>query len=887
MKVNNRKYVVQLGLRSLRVNRTRNLVAVLAIALTAMLFTSLFTIAFSINDGIQQSGFRQAGSWAHGGFKYLTEAQFDELSRDARISQYGLRRYLGMPVDAPFNKRHVEVSYADANQAHWMFCDPVEGRLPEAGTNEAATDTRVLELLGIEPRIGAEFSLSFQVDGHATTQRFTLCGWWYGDEASGASHILVPESRVDTVLRETGVTPPGNDGMTGAWSMDVMLNSGARRIQSELDAILRDHGYQSESRAQDGFVAAGVNWAYTGAQFSEKLDARTVILLLVMLAMILLTGYLIIYNVFQVSVAGDIRLYGMLKTIGTTPRQLRRIVRVQATALAFMGIPAGLLLGWVLGGVLTPAVAARLNGVSAGASANPLLFAGGAAFALATVLISCRRPGRMAARVSPIEALRYTERVAGSGEKRARRRARGASLLSMAWGNLGRNRGKTLVTVLSLSLAAVLLTITITFAGSFDMDKYLSRYVASDFLLADAGQLQTGVALFGADLALPESAVDAVQAQGSVMDGGRIYGKASDVQEFVAEDYYRQANSLWNDSAALDRRVDFMERDADGLLADDAQLYGMEPFALDRLGVVQGDIAKLSAPDSHYIAAVCQKDDYGAVVAGSHWAQLGDTVRLRYVEKYEYYDPDTGEVYPENADLDAVDNWQRRAVKYRDVEYTVAALVTVPTAFSYRYYGSDEFVLGAEAFMRDSGTACVMYYAFDTEDTSMAEMERFLEDYTQKTAPELNYESRNTYAVQYESFRSLFLLLGGTLSFIVGLVGILNFVNAIVTGISTRRRELAVLRAVGMTARQQRRMLTLEGLMYTLGAAVLAAVLTLLTAPAVRAVLGSAFWFLSYRFTLWPVLAISPAFAALGVVIPALSGRVERRHSIVERLWQE
>ena len=54
MKVNNRKCVFRLGLRSLRVNRTRNLVAVLAIALTAMLFTSLFTIAFSINDGIQR-----------------------------------------------------------------------------------------------------------------------------------------------------------------------------------------------------------------------------------------------------------------------------------------------------------------------------------------------------------------------------------------------------------------------------------------------------------------------------------------------------------------------------------------------------------------------------------------------------------------------------------------------------------------------------------------------------------------------------------------------------------------------------------------------------------------------------------------------------------------
>ena len=53
MNVANRKRVFSLGLRSLKANRARNLVAALAIALTAMLFTSLFTIAFSINEGFQ------------------------------------------------------------------------------------------------------------------------------------------------------------------------------------------------------------------------------------------------------------------------------------------------------------------------------------------------------------------------------------------------------------------------------------------------------------------------------------------------------------------------------------------------------------------------------------------------------------------------------------------------------------------------------------------------------------------------------------------------------------------------------------------------------------------------------------------------------------------
>ena len=73
MRVSNGACVRHLSRRTLRANRTRNLIAVLAIALTTILFTSLFTIALSINDGFQQSNFRQVGGYSHGGFKYLTE----------------------------------------------------------------------------------------------------------------------------------------------------------------------------------------------------------------------------------------------------------------------------------------------------------------------------------------------------------------------------------------------------------------------------------------------------------------------------------------------------------------------------------------------------------------------------------------------------------------------------------------------------------------------------------------------------------------------------------------------------------------------------------------------------------------------------------------------
>lgn len=884
MKVSNRGCIRRLSLRTLLASRTRNIVAVLAIALTAVLFTSLFTIALSINEGIQQNNFRQAGGWSHGTFKYLTEEQFEKLKDDPLIASWGLRRFLGMPTEVPFNKSHVEIGYSDANNAHWMYCDPVEGRLPQEGTNEAATDTHVLELLGVEPEIGAPFTVTFSVDGHTTTQTFTLCGWWEYDEAIVANHILVPESRVDAVLQEVGVTPPGSDGMTGEWNLDVMLRHGARSIAADLEEILENHGYQSETPGEN-YISIGVNWGYTGAQLSDRLDPSVAAIIVGVLGLILLTGYLIIYNVFQISVAGDIRFYGLLKTIGTTPRQLRRIIRTQALLLSLVGIPIGLLLGWLLGGVLTPVITARLNGVTTVVSVSPLLFAGAAIFALGTVLISCRRPGRLAGKVSPVEAVRYTEGKAPN--RKGKKRGKGVSLMSMAWANLGRSRGKTFLTVLSLTLAVVLLTLTVTFTVGFDMDKYVSNFTASDFILADAGQFQTGGDAFNDEMGVPEEVIDTVNAQGGIAWSGRIYGKTGPALEFVTEEYYRAMWGRWNPQEVVDSMVASKDRNEDGLLADRVQLYGMEPFALSHLTVLEGDLSKLNDPDGNYIAAVYSDDDYGNPAMDSHWARLGDTVTIRYVEETEYYNPDTGEVYGPWENVPEGASYVDRAIKYRDVDYTVAALVMVPYAFSYRYYGADEFIMGAETFLRDTGTDSVMYYAFDTTEEANAPMESFLADYTGTQNPQFDYESKASYAGEFESFRSMFLLLGGALSFIVGLVGVLNFFNAILTGITARRRELAVLQSIGMTARQLRTMLALEGLFYTVGAALLALALIVVTAPFVGPALNGMIWFFTYRFTVWPIAVVLPLFGALGILIPVLSCRAAQRYSVVERLRQE
>ncbi len=880
--VKNRRCIRELGFKTLKASKTRNIIAVVAIILTTLLFTSIFTIAISINEGFQQSTFRQVGGDFHGTFKEVTEARMNELRKDSLIKESGARLMLGMASGEPFNKAHVEVSYMEPVCAEHYFCEPEYGKLPEEGTDQAATDTRVLELLGVKPEVGAKFTITFDIDGNTSkpipvTRSFTLSGWWEYDSASFASQVVLPLDKT----REIAAMSSGQEQtMTGKWALNVMFGS-SLNIEDNMEKVLSNHGYQNEGLSEgENFIATGVNWGYTGA--SINMDAGTAIALASVLLLIVFTGYLIIYNVFQISVTNDIRFYGLLKTIGSTGKQLKRIIRQQALMLSLMGIPLGLVLGWLVGVRLTPEIVSQLSGVSNVTSVNPVIFIGSAAFALFTVLISCRRPGKKAAKVSPVEAVRYSDTV--SQKRKRRKTSKQVSLFSMAWANLGRSRGKTVVTVLSLSLAVMLLVVTVTFANGFDMQKYLSNFVAADFIVGDANYFQVGGMTWNAENAVPETLIDGVNAQGGIKSGGRTYGKTFSALELIDEDYYRQKWSRWNSQEMLDSKVRLMDREPDGKVADEVQLYGMERFCLDKLNVLEGDISGLYEPGSRKIAAVYSSDEKGNVYEDSHWARLGDKVKLRYVSKYEYYDPDTKEVYPEGMDLSNAD-WVRRAKEYKDIEYEVAALVDVPMPLGYRFYSADEFVMNDQTFISDSGTENVMYYACDMEDDAAnAKMESYLKEYTSGDGSEFDYESRASYENEFHEFRRLFLLLGSALSFIVGLVGVLNFINAVLTGIIARKRELAVLQAVGMTGEQLKKMLVFEGLLYTMCAMALCLVLEIVLSPLMKSAMEGLFWFFTYRFTLTPVLIVLPFFVVAGALVPVLVYRNMVKRTVVQRL---
>ena len=887
IRVKNRKIIKELARESLKATKTRNGIAVLAIILTTVLFTSLFTIAAIVNYSTEQAVFRQVGGDFHGTFKDITKDVLEELKEDSLIKESGMRQFLGMATGEGFHKTQTEVSYMDLVRAKGSFVVPKQGRLPKEHTNELACDTKVLEILGVKPEVGAEITLTYNLGGlegekQKVTDTFVLCGWWEFDEVSIANNILLPYSYVQEKVKD--YVPLNEYDITGKYDLDVYLKN-AKHIKKDLEKIAKNHGYQTKDADKENYINIGVNWGYTQVQMNERIDPQTIVAIGAMLFVFLLTGYLIIYNIFQISVAGDIQFYGLLKTIGTTKRQIKGIIYQQGLCLSAIAIPIGLILGYICGNVLAPVVMSTYTYKEVHATANPLIFIGSALFSFMTVMLSCRKPGKIAGKVSPIEAVKYIEeagRKKRKSKKSKRRTREKYTPVDMAYSNLGRNKKKTFLVVFSLSLMVVVLHVVVSITNGLSMDKFLKNLVLSDYVVAKAEYFRYSWG-FSKDSPVEESVIEEIGKQGEITEEGRVYGTSKAIRTEVPETWYRNYYGKYESEQELEEQINNMT--VDGKLMDVIQLYGMEEFPLSKLQVIDGDLSKLQDGTGNYILAVYATDDYDQVDKQSGWLSPGDTVTLQY-ETWEFYDEKTGEVIPQDEvgeeNYEKINDMELRIQDSWEKAYEVAATVALPYAMSYRYVTSSEFILPAEKFKKDTRTDTTMLYMYNTPEND--KMDAFLKEYTGETDTSLDYDSREKYEKQFKNYRNMFAIIGGVLCIVVGVIGVLNFFNAVFTSIITRRREFAMLRSIGMTTKQLQKMLVAEGVWYT--------VITLLFSLSVCAasgifmgkILGTMFWFFDYQFTLLPFIIVIPVFILLGFILPYGLFHMAKKDSIVEQL---
>lgn len=839
-KVKNQKVIRRLSTKTLLANKKKNLVAVMAIMLTCILFTAVFSIGGSMLKSSEESTMRQVGGSQMAGLKYARWEDYDILSKDSAVKDINAAIIVGRAANDELSDLNTEVNYADDLYAKGSFCEPETGRMPEK-RNEIAASSLVLEQLGVPCEIGARVPLQIDVEGKVTEENLTLVGFWEGDPVSMAQECWISRELAEELAPQPDVAYQDNPGEGFAGYLNINFNFATSwDIEGQVIALLERNGYDPD------ITAYGVNWAYS----TSSVDGETIAMIAGILLIILISGYLIIYNVFYINVTGEIHEYGLLKTIGTTAKQLKKLVRRQAMLLSLVGIPAGLVIGTLLSKVLLPIVMGQFTVRIQVFSMHPLIYAAAAVFTFATVFLSCNKPCRLAAKVSPMEALRYTEKTS---VKKKTKKSRKFSALHMAAENMKRSRKKILVVVLSLSMSLILVNMVYCIVHSFDTEKYVSNSIVGDFRINHESLENPGSPVTIWDGVSPEEFEMFAKTDG-VEKAYRVYASygttildETGVQRI--SDYMDRHEELQKDSLQIDLSKEAVSEKALG-----TYLYGVDEEAFKKLAFYTESVTWEEFNSGDYVIMAEQS------AGNEHWIfQTGDKIKLQM--------------------------YHTATETEEEKEYTVIAAADLPHPMSTRSipaFGT-EFILPEKEYLALTGNPGALNVTLEVAKEQQEAVEEMLQAYTENGDSELTYASRQTYLDEFEDLVSMFWIVGGALAFILALIGVLNFINAVVTGILTRKQEFAMMEAVGMTRKQLRGVLITEGIGY--------AVLTILfsvtvgsgiCALLVKAAAGS-IWFFSFHFSLLPILLCIPALLIVSVLVPFFAYQLNGA-SIVERL---
>ena len=471
---NNTKTIKRLSKQYFKKNKVRNLAAILAIVLTAFLFTSITSLAFNMVSSMQLSMQMQKGSKGDGTFGYMTEEQFEQLKNSDFVEQAGHRRTIGYASNAVGHS--VELNYADSIQQELTFCVPTHGSAPEKA-NEIATTELALKALGVEPEIGAEVPLEFELRGKTYHYDMVLSGWWEASNDS-VSVATVSEQFIKENPDVVQNTYAVDHVMSGVTFSDVVLKNKAN-VQQQLNEFVYSIGGNPEDMGADNFILASENQMSKGLTSSESIVFAVVFIL-----MFVVCGYLLIYNIFDISVMQDVRQYGLLRTIGTSTRQIKGIVNRQAVWLTLIGLPIGLIAGFFAGWVLLPIVTEIINleysMVGTSVSTSPLIFVIAALFTILTVFISTRKPAKKAAKISPLEALGYRPL---SGTRRDRKVTRGNVITRISWEQFVKDKKRTAMVLLSLAMSLSVYLCVVTMLDSQAARTIVSNNMDTDLVI--------------------------------------------------------------------------------------------------------------------------------------------------------------------------------------------------------------------------------------------------------------------------------------------------------------------------------------------------------------------------------------------------------------------
>ncbi|MFV0342773.1 MAG: FtsX-like permease family protein [Anaerocolumna sp.] len=807
---NPKKVLINLTKRYLKQNKLLNYFAILAIILTCILFTCLFNVFMTINSSIKEQAIEESGTRYSGSFDYLTFDEIETLNQSKYIKKSDYINNLGNVENIELNKNFSTTIFYFSPECFEEYrsikINNMVGKYPEKN-NEVMLSTTVLKQLGIASKIGEDIELNISFQDHLFKEKFVLSGYYEYNKFEDLQYVFLSDNFKNTTNIYNGQS---------IFFLLVDLKNNLN-LAEKFEDIINESGYNKNENER---ITYSINPAYSKFLF---MDIGTLSIIFLFVIFIILSGYLIIYNIFNISILNQVKFYGLLNTVGFTSKQIKAFILKQGLYLTGIALPIGMLLGYLIGNILLSYVM-KITEINLQINPNIYIFIFSGLFTAITVYLSLISPAKHANKLSSIDAVK----VNGTSISRRGNINKKLTIVHLAKLNILKNRKQFGILILSLSLMPILLNLVITFVSSFDYDRYMSRFVTSDFVVAHYNYFNSK---YDSNSVVDDKLINYIDNMDIVESGAiycdKVYGRSYEGNSFerVREDVF---STKYNNTEY------------------DIEMYGYDEFPLSKFEVINGKLDNDLLKTGNYIIEIIEVDDYNQPDFNTMRFKVGDRIDLYYNNEY---------------------------VK------TVTVLAQVKKIQAYaELVGTLDFIaelaLPSEEYLKLAPIPHKMSYVFNVPQTELNKIDIKLTEYISNVNESMKFKSKLDYKKQYHEAKNSFLIPGIFGAILVGFIGIFNFINVIITSIISRKEEFIVLNKIGMTGNQLKNMLLVEEILYTFFSSITFVILSCIVNLSALKYIIDHLWLTKYHFNFISLFACIPIYLIISLVIPLIVKKI-------------
>lgn len=881
-------------LKYLRLNRKRTAVTIVGVVLSSALICGVLLLGVSFQQMMADHEIFMAGNW-HARFHAVPFATTKNITEHSAVQTAMLSQPLGSATYGSHNtaRPYLYVTAYDALSFQNHPIKLISGRFPRA-TDELLISGVMARDSGLGLKPGSTVHVAF---GQRNIPNYdAMVKAWGGEEYVSLQDAETFTPAVAKTYTVVGVMAPSADetSMPAAFPALTYLDPAQLTAADNVDiAILARDPRSINTSALEIARGAGLTVplgpdgqpAKESISFNERLlpwlggSGRSnyvrffLATLATLITLIVCGSALLIYNAFAISISERKKQFGMFASVGATSAQLRRLVLTEAGVIAAIGIPLGIL-GAIAGvgillkltqGIVSQLIIDAEQGMPLVVSPPAIGLTG--LFSAATILLSAWLPAQRAARVSPIDAIRQS----GEVQEGKPLNLRTSPLIRRAFGFEGelalkflkRDRKKYLTTVLSLMLSIVLFVAFNALMLYTDTTQRMASKAMNWDLQIDLDYRQSHANGF-ADLVsqLPE-----VQRVSYIRCAHEAYVPPRAVITDPAYQALQELNSLEREN--LPRAV---EGDTYQFVL---KVCAVGPAEFNhyaaQLGLDVQQYSDPSAPLGILLNRTTLRQGGKLYDFDLFTLKPGETLSASRMSGYS--SPQTGDETPASL------TWTVGAVA-QEPPLGFLGVTLVPELIV-----SDAVFDGWSDQMLQLGPIAPGHMTVKSADpdAAVAAIERL---YKATAGGDISYFSMKEFnKSQYLQTMMVNLFFYGFLTLIT-LIGVTNIVNTLDTNIKLRRREIAMLRSVGLTPGGFRRMLRYESLFYGLTALLYGLPLGIAVSVFIYSQFGGVS---TFAFTLpWgAILACIAGVLAIVFATMTVSGAMIRNDNIVDTIKEE